>query len=67
MSEMFNSDQQSYMDSLSKLPAAARCWCGWYMAGDCHDCNERFPGKTLADHKREMNLDRLRAAREGGK
>ena len=48
-SAMFNSDQQSYMDMLSNLPALAKCWCGWYLLGECPNCATYAPGKTCAD------------------
>ena len=46
---MFNSYQQSYMDMLSNLPALAKCWCGWYLLGECPNCATYAPGKTCAD------------------
>ena len=48
-SAMFNSDQQEYMVHLSNLPAAAKCWCGWYLLGECSNCATYAPGKTCAD------------------
>ena len=32
---MFNSDQRDHMRSLSKIPPHKKCWCGWYMLGEC--------------------------------
>lgn len=34
----FNSDQEEYMASLSRVPASQKCWCGWYQLGECPDC-----------------------------
>lgn len=46
----FNDDQISYMKYLSTVKPEAKCYCGWYMAGECYNCN-RADGKdkTLAD------------------
>lgn len=42
---MFNSEQRDYMDSLSRIPAEQKCWCGWYPVGECRNCPA---DKTLA-------------------
>lgn len=44
----FNSDQQSYMDSLARMPPENKCWCGWFPVGQCHTCPA---DKTLAQRQ----------------
>jgi hypothetical protein len=34
----FNEYQQAYMRELAKMPASAKCNCGWYPRGDCPNC-----------------------------
>ena len=46
---MFNSDQQNYMESLSRISPEKKCYCGWYMIDDIIPCHNCPPGKTLAD------------------
>jgi hypothetical protein len=42
----FNDDQIDYMKYLATVPAAEKCYCGWYMANGCPNCKGRG---TLAD------------------
>lgn len=37
----FNDDQIDYMKYLTTVPAARKCWCGWYMADGCPNCKGR--------------------------
>jgi hypothetical protein len=34
----FNSEQNAHMDALDLIPIAARCWCAWYLKGQCPTC-----------------------------
>jgi hypothetical protein len=43
---MFNDDQRDYMRSLSTMPPAAKCYCGWYPVGECPNCP---PGLSVVD------------------
>lgn len=43
----FNEDQQDYMRSLASIPLNTKCWCGWYMLGECP--NGCPTDKTCAD------------------
>lgn len=45
---MFNDDQIGHMRSLAAMPDEARCWCGWYKAGECPNCRTT---ETLADRR----------------
>lgn len=42
----FNEEQQGYMEYLAKIPPKDKCWCGWYLVGECPSCPR---GKTAAD------------------
>ena len=42
----FNEDQQEYMRELSRLPADAKCKCGWYLRGKCPHCKPEDGGKA---------------------
>lgn len=46
---MFNSDQMAHIESLSRVPADQRCWCGWGLAGRCDTPSPCPSGTTLAD------------------
>lgn len=35
---MLNDDQRDYMRYLATVPAEKKCWCAWYMAGECPNC-----------------------------
>jgi hypothetical protein len=35
---LFNEHQEEFMRSLARIPAENKCWCGWYLAGECHTC-----------------------------
>lgn len=50
--EMFNSEQNSYMDWLATQPPESLCYCGWYKLGECYNCRKDHPGKTNADKQR---------------
>lgn len=45
----FNSEQEDYLKSLSKIPDYKRCWCGWYKVEECYNCNKTHPHQTLQD------------------
>lgn len=34
----FNEDQLDYMESMAKVPLEKKCWCCWYMFGECPHC-----------------------------
>lgn len=34
----FNAEQEAHMADLAKIPADTKCWCGWFMKGECHSC-----------------------------
>ena len=42
----FNSDQRDYMRSMATVPPEKKCWCCWYMLGECPHCPS---DKTGAD------------------
>lgn len=47
MSEkMFNDDQMDYMRALAEIPPHLKCYCGWYLLGECPHCP---PNRTCAD------------------
>ena len=46
----FNSDQEDYMDTFSKIPPNKKCWCGWYKFNECYNCERgKYSEKTLQD------------------
>lgn len=45
----FNSEQEDHMAWLHSLPPSAKCFCGWYLMGECTDCKKSYPGLTCAD------------------
>ena len=53
----FNSDQEDYINSLSKIPANEKCWCGWYKFNECYDCKRgKYAEQTLQDR---LNLEQI--------
>ncbi len=53
----FNSEQEDYINSLSKIPANEKCWCGWYIFGECYNCKlGKYAEKTLQDR---LNLEQI--------
>lgn len=34
----FNADQREYMVDLATMLPSRRCWCGWFVLGECHSC-----------------------------
>lgn len=48
---LFNSEQRAYMEYLHRTPPEERCWCGWYLKGECYNCTRdtRIAYKTCAD------------------
>jgi hypothetical protein len=46
---MFNEDQKGYMKYLAEIPPEEKCWCGWYLCGECSVCP---PDKTNADKRK---------------
>lgn len=44
--KMFNRDQVAHMEYLASIPADKKCWCGWYLLGECPHCSS---DKTNAD------------------
>ena len=52
----FNRDQEAYMDYLAKLRPEEKCYCGWYLLGECRNgsCD---PNKTNADKIKETPHD----------
>ncbi|KKM86950.1 hypothetical protein LCGC14_1273830 [marine sediment metagenome] len=63
---MFNKYQKDHMDYLDSLDPEKRCWCGWFLFGECyHDCSKN---KTFADKlKVRCNLCGNAPWRPGGK
>lgn len=61
---MFNEDQISYMESLSRMDLDARCWCGWYARGKCE--NGCDPAVSCADKVAAQCPHCLNAPREPG-
>jgi hypothetical protein len=41
-----NSEQESYLESLCKIPMTERCFCGWFSRGECSGCD---PALSCAD------------------
>ena len=44
--ELFNSEQRDHMAYLARIPLEKKCWCGWYLLGDCPNCGTE---KSCAD------------------
>lgn len=43
---MFNEDQLAYMRHIERIPPHLRCYCGWYLLGECPHCPK---GKTCLE------------------
>lgn len=55
---MFNADQMAHMRNLNAMPLEARCWCGWWVKGDCIQCQQNGLGDlTTADRVKAMCPD----------
>lgn len=43
---MFNADQLDYLRYIESIAPEQRCYCGWYLLGECPHCPK---DKTCAD------------------
>lgn len=39
-----NPDQEDYVESLAQIPLAEKCFCCWYLIGDCPHCPKELTG-----------------------
>jgi hypothetical protein len=51
---MFNTEQQEHINYINSLQPEEKCWCGWYILGECYNCNKDKVGLTNADRIKNM-------------